>query len=70
MWISGERGKVLTVTTIDGGYFVICQDKKTGKYRLVSLEYGTIIKDEFDSLEEVGRALESIDYILGRKSFV
>lgn len=70
MWISGKKGHVLTVTTIDGGYFVVCQDQKTNKFRLVNLEYGWVDGEEFDTLDDLLNVLKSMDCFVGRKAFV
>lgn len=65
-----KKGSIIQVSTIDGGCFVLTKDLKTKDYRWVSLEYGTITKESYESVEAALDHFRGMDAVARYHSFI
>lgn len=68
-WISGKVGFVVTTIAIDGSRYLVAEDRSTNKFRLVNLSYGTVCKEEFDSLDDLLEVLKWNEHLIQRTKF-
>lgn len=64
-----DNGRLLTSLTIQGDFYVACEDRQTGKVRLVNLDTGQIEREEFNDMTEVIRVMDLNDHVIRRKRF-
>lgn len=64
-----DNGRLLTSLTIQGDYYVACEDIQTGKIRLVNLDTGKICRDEFNDIVEVLKVMDLNDHVIRRRRF-
>lgn len=65
-----QKGSIIQVSTIDGGCFVLTKDLKNNDFRWVSLEYGTISEELYETVEAALDHFRGIDAVAKYHSFI
>lgn len=70
MKVCDKDGYLITSINIDGSYHAICEDCISKKLRLVDLERGLILQQEYESIHDLIKVLELNGAMVRRERFV